>query len=287
VLAGRRLYVEPVFPDSCREVVPPKQRDLSGALVERSILACGLAGLRGKRIDFPGLQATITDVLVRMAFADGTTTVELVRPSKPYVEIASRPGHLQIAGSYGAHGINHILLGFDHLLFVLGLMLMVSGVGRLVNTITAFTVAHSITLALATLGYVHVPGPPVEAAIALSILLVAVEIVRMRRGEPSFTSRSPWVVAFAFGLLHGLGFAGALASVGLPQSDIPFALFAFNVGVEAGQLVFVAGCLALFWLLRRVRVAWPVWSRTVPVYALGSLAAFWFFERLGGFVPVV
>ena len=285
ILAGRRLHVEPVFPQSCREVVPAKARDLPDALVERFILACGAAGLRGQRVEFPGLEATITDALVRMAFADGTTAIALVRPSKSYLDVTSAPGILQIAKSYFVHGVGHILLGFDHLLVRAGLMLIVSGIGRLVATITAFTLAHSITLALATLGYVRVPGPPVEAAIALSILLLAVEIVRMRRGETTFTSQRPWIVAFAFGLLHGFGFAGALASVGLPQSDIPFGLFAFNVGVEAGQLVFVAGCLGLFWLLRRRRIPGPAWSRAAPVYALGTLAAFWFFERLGGFAP--
>jgi hydrogenase/urease accessory protein HupE len=285
VLAGRRLHVEPRFPEACRAVVPPQERALTGALVERSILACGTIGLRGQRVEFPGLQATITDVLVRTSFADGTISTTLVRPSRPYVDIAAAKGALQIARAYLAHGVQHILLGFDHLLFVLGLMLVVSGLGRLVKTVTAFTVAHSITLALATLGYVRVPGPPVEAAIALSILLLAVEIIRVRRGEPSFTSQRPWVVAFAFGLLHGFGFAGALAEVGLPQSDIPLALFAFNVGVEVGQLMFVAACLVLALLLRRARMAWPVWASAVPPYALGSLAAFWFFDRLTGFAP--
>jgi hydrogenase/urease accessory protein HupE len=191
-----------------------------------------------------------------------------------------------VAGAYLAHGVEHILLGFDHLLFVLALILIVRSTRVLLWTITAFTLAHSITLALATLGVVRVPGPPVEATIALSILLLASEILRMQRGEPSLTARRPWLVAFCFGLLHGFGFAGALAGLGLPPGDIPLALFAFNVGVELGQLAFIAAVLVLMTLARRTgglsgleRHALPVTAR-----AIGVLAAFWFFERLAGFV---
>ena len=162
------------------------------------------------------------------------------------------------------------MYGTDHLLFVLGLMLMVRDVWMLLKTITAFTLAHSITLAAATLGYVHVPAPPLEAAIALSIMFVGVEVLRSRRGETSLTLRQPWLVAFAFGLVHGLGFASGLASLGLPQGDIPVALLFFNIGVEAGQLSFVAVVLLLVRCFDLLRIHWPQPARMVPAYVVGS-----------------
>jgi hydrogenase/urease accessory protein HupE len=192
-------------------------------------------------------------------------------------------------------GIEHILLGFDHLLFVLALLLIVEGTRRLIATVTAFTVAHSLTLAAASLGWLHVPGPPVEAIIALSIVFVAAEIIHVRRGQPSLTQRRPWVVAFTFGLLHGLGFARALAEVGLPPLAIPTALLFFNVGVELGQLLFIAAVLGLVAVGRRMTARLPEWSRLVvrlpewswlvPPYAIGSIAMFWVIERVTGFLP--
>ena len=183
--------------------------------------------------------------------------------------------------TYGALGVEHILLGIDHLLFVLALLLIVSGWRKLVATITAFTVAHSITLALATLGFVNVPQAPVEAVIALSILFVAVEIVHWRQGREGLTRRRPWVVAFLFGLLHGLGFAGALTEIGLPEHAIPLALLFFNIGVEIGQLLFIAVILAAIPGLRRLSL--PEWAWRIPVYSIGGLAAFWTIERIVGF----
>lgn len=193
----------------------------------------------------------------------------------------------QGAKRYLRLGIEHILEGVDHLLFVLALLIMVHQGWRLVKTITAFTVAHSITLGLATLGYVHVPPAPVEASIALSIVFLCVEIVHAARGRVGITYRYPWVVAFAFGLLHGLGFAGALAEIGLPPAEIPQALLFFNLGVEVGQLLFVFAVLALLWLLGKLPVRWPVWLRLVPTYAIGGVAMFWFIERLQGVLPAV
>jgi len=284
VFSERPLPVEPHFPASCRTLVSPAAHELPAALLVRSVLECGPGGLRGQRIEFAGLEATLADVLVRVSTPDGAVATTLVRRSRPWLEVAPDRGPGAIAGAYLAHGVEHILGGFDHLLFVLGLIWIVRGVGRLVKTITAFTVAHSITLALATLGVVRLASPPVEASIALSILLLAVEIARIDRGEPSLSVRFPWAVAFSFGLLHGFGFAGALAELGLPPADIPLALLAFNAGVEAGQLAVVAGFLAAAWLLRRLRIAWPGWARAAPAYAFGSLAAYWFFDRLAGFV---
>ena len=192
---------------------------------------------------FPGLAATRIDVLVRLARSDGTTQLGRVLVLDPQFVFSASPGAMEVARTYTVLGIEHILSGVDHLLFVLALVMLVRGTRRLVATITAFTLAHSLTLAAASLGFVSVPGPPVEATIALSIMFVAAEIVRARQGRPGLTQRYPWLVAFSFGLLHGLGFAGALAEVGLPPLSIPLALLFFNVGVEIGQLLFVAAVL--------------------------------------------
>jgi len=202
-------------------------------------------GLAGKRIEFVGLQATITDVLVRVHLRDRDRMTTLVHPSRPWIEIAGARGPLTVALGYLASGIHHILLGVDHLLFVLGLLLVVKDRWMLVKTISAFTAAHSITLAIATLGYASVPAAPLNAAIAVSILFLGAEVVRSWRGETSLTIRHPWVVAFAFGLLHGFGFASGLTTMGLARTEIPLALLMFNVGVEAGQLLFVVLILLL------------------------------------------
>jgi hydrogenase/urease accessory protein HupE len=243
-------------------------------------------GLAGKRIEFAGLQATITDVLVRVQLRDGAYSTTLIHPSQPWLEIAAAQGSLSVAATYVRHGAEHILYGYDHLLFILALLLIVRSVRVLLWTITAFTIAHSITLALATLGVVHVPGPPVEASIALSILLLAAEIVRLQRGEQSLTARWPWVVAFCFGLLHGFGFASALSDIGLPRGDIPVALFAFNVGVELGQIAFIAAVLGTIALARRLTLAASIerYALRAAPFGIGALAAFWFFDRLAGFL---
>lgn len=229
-------------------------------------------------IGFPGLEYTVTDVFVRVTLLDGSTTTTIARPTDPRVELRG--------GSWGANtleyltlGIQHILLGIDHLLFVLGLLLIVRGWGLLVKTITAFTLAHSITLALATLGYASVPLPPLNAAIALSILFLGPEIVRVWRGETSFTIRHPWVVAFAFGLLHGFGFASGLSTVGMPKAEIPLALLMFNIGVEFGQLAFVVLMLLVYRSLRVLEFHWPRWVEFAPGYAIGSLGAYWTIQR--------
>lgn len=285
VLAGTRLPIVLKLPDRVKNLNDPVVNELADSLVERRWVDAGPNGLAGERIEFPGLQLTIADVLVRVQMRDGTVSTTLVRPTRPWIEITTAPGLLAVAGAYVLHGIEHILFGFDHLLFVLALILIVRSRKVLLWTITAFTIAHSITLSLATLGVVHVPGPPVEATIALSILLLACEIVRLQRGQASMTAQWPWVVAFSFGLLHGLGFAGALTQIGLPQGDIPLALFAFNIGVEVGQLIFIAAVLGVLAAARRFKPA-PIVERRalfVSTYVIGALAAFWFMERLAGF----
>jgi len=280
VLAGMRLPVALKLPDGVRNVEEPSVQELSGSLLERRSVDAGPNGLAGKRIEFPGLQLTITDVLVRIERLDGTPSTELVRPPRPWLEIAAQRGALATAGVFLAQGIEHILLGVDHLLFVLGLLLIVRTPWMLVKTITAFTVAHSITLAVATFGFATVPAPPLNAAIALSILFLGPEIVRVWRGQTSFTIRHPWVVAFAFGLLHGFGFASGLTALGLPRNEIPLALLAFNVGVEIGQLAFVALILLLVRAFKVLQVHWPRAAELAPAYVIGSLGAFWTIQRV-------
>jgi hydrogenase/urease accessory protein HupE len=279
-----RLPVVLELPAEARNVTAPTAREFPDSIVERRLVEVP-GGLAGKRIEFVGLQASITDVLARVQLRDGAYSTMLVHPSQPWIEIAAAQGPLAVFATYVRHGVEHILLGYDHLLFVLALMLIVRSTRVLVWTITAFTLAHSITLAAATLGVVRVPGPPVEATIALSILLLAAEIFHVRRGRPSLTARWPWLVAFSFGLLHGFGFAGALTSIGLPRNDVPLALFAFNVGVELGQLLFISVVLGLLALAKRLPLPRPLAQHALPVagYAIGSLAAFWFVERLAGF----
>ena len=198
--------------------------------------------------------------------------------------VEGQPGWGRLAADYLAMGIEHILLGVDHLAFVAGLLLLVRGWGRLVKTITAFTVAHSLSLALAVAGVVRVPPGPVEAAIALSIAYLAVEVVYAVRGRRGWTVRYPWMVAFGFGLLHGLGFAGALTGLGLPPREIPWALLFFNLGVEAGQLLFVGFWLTLGWARRTLEFKTTRWARLGPAYAIGSLALVWFFQRFEAWI---
>ena len=242
-----------------------------------------LEPLRGQSLRIDGLEATMTDALVRIEFSDGAMWTGRLTPQAPELTIPERPGRGSVALTYFSLGVEHILTGIDHLLFVLALLIITGGTMRLLWTVTAFTVAHSITLALATLGFVHVPSPPVEAVIALSIVFVAAEILHGWQGVKGLTVRAPWIVAFTFGLLHGFGFAGALAEIGLPQGQIPLALFFFNVGVEAGQLVFIAAILAIFAATRHFRPRLPRWAELVPPYAIGSIAMFWVIQRIAAF----
>jgi len=278
------LYVQ--FPADAKNVTEPRGAMVNNALTERwSVQRAG--GLTGGTIHIDGLNATMTDVLVRLERLDGTTQVTRLTPSAPSFVVEAAPRAMQVARTYLVLGVEHILGGIDHLLFVLALLILVKGSGRLIATVTAFTLAHSLTLAGATLGYVHVPGPPVEAAIALSIVFVAAEIIRSRQGMAGLTERFPWIVAFIFGLLHGFGFASALNEVGLPQSAIPVALLFFNVGVEIGQLLFIAAVFSVVALARRVArrigMSQPAWAWRVPPYAIGAVSAFWIIQRIAAF----
>lgn len=280
VLAGMRLPIALKLPDDVKNLREPSVQELADSFLERRWIDAGPNGLAGQRIEFPGLQGTITDVLVRVEMLDGRSWTTIVHPSQPWVEITAAQTRMEVMGTFIVQGIRHILFGADHMLFVLGLLLIVKDRWMLLKTITAFTVAHSITLAIATLGYAEAPVLPLNAAIALSILFLGPEIVRSWRGETSFTIRHPWVVAFAFGLLHGFGFASALTSAGLPKAELPVALLSFNVGVEIGQLSFVALILSLERAFRILEVRWPRWAEALPGYTVGSLGAFWTVQRL-------
>ena len=275
----RVLALTPRLEPACASAIGPLQSMRDGASVQRWTMDCGATGIGGRALRIEGLEGTLTDALVRIAHASGELEQALLRPSSPTYDIAGTRGTLEVAADYARLGVEHILLGFDHLLFVLGLLLLVRRVGPLIGTVTALTLAHSLTLALATLGVVHVPSAPVEAAIALSIAYLAAEVLHVRQGRPGLTARMPWLVAFAFGLLHGLGFAGALREVGLPEHEIPTALLFFNVGVEIGQLLLIGACLGLARAARQVQLRTPGWAPAVPAYAIGSLAALWSIER--------
>jgi len=273
------LLVMLQLPDAVKNTTEPVIQRLNDSTIERRRIEIPNGELAGQRIDFVGLQATITDVLVRASWLDGRQVTEIVRPTRPWVELSDRQSAWQVATTYATLGIEHILMGIDHLLFVVGLMIIVRSIRSLIKTVTAFTVAHSITLGLATLGYASIPADPLNAAIALSILFLGVEVVRLWRGQTSFTLRHPWVVAFAFGLLHGFGFASGLTTVGLPSGDIPLALLSFNVGVEIGQLSFVVIILLLHHALGILQFNLPKWASYAPGYIVGALGAYWTIER--------
>jgi hypothetical protein len=262
--------MQPIFPSHC-EWKPPE-------------LDCGQRGFVGK-LSFMGLGSKQSVALIRVIGDEGSTQAYTVSAAHPVVTVGRDPGTdtaawLDLADTYINLGIEHILRGIDHLLFVLGLIWLVRDRWMLVKTITAFTVAHSLSLAAATFGWVGVPEKPLNAAIALSIIFVGVEIVKLQRGQIGLTARYPWIVAFAFGLLHGLGFATALTALGIPQTTLAIALLFFNIGVEIGQLGFVFVVLALMWAHRQAQAILPRWSAELPAYAIGSVAAFWFLVRI-------
>jgi hydrogenase/urease accessory protein HupE len=286
-----RLAIYVNLPEGTKDVGTPRISFGDGAYVERRTIRRD-GGLTGHAVSIEGLSATSTDVLVRIEALAGAIQTERLSPTKTAFVVQAAPGATEVATTYLRLGVEHILFGFDHLLFVLALVILVREWRRVAITVTAFTIAHSITLAAATLSFVNVPGPPVEATIALSIMLVSVEILNARRGKPSLTARLPWLVAFSFGLLHGFGFAGALAEVGLPQHAIPVALLFFNLGVEIGQLAFVTAVLSSVWFLREtapqlfgaalVKRSFDRLDVTIT-YGIGVVAAYWLIERTSAF----
>jgi hydrogenase/urease accessory protein HupE len=282
---GAAPAIEPVFPDDCSALTQPMEPRAAvsagaGAKVLQWTLQCDKALRSATQIAFAGLPLTLIDVLVRVSYLDGQSEEQVARPRTPAVVLsASRAQGLEVPAYFGL-GVEHILGGIDHLLFVLCLILLVPSLAGLLKTITAFTLAHSLTLALSALDVVHVAQPPVEATIALSILFLARELAR-KDIRDGIAVRRPWAVAFVFGLLHGFGFAGALAEIGLPQGAIPSALFLFNLGIETGQLVFVALVYPAVLLARHWRPLWPRWATPLPVYCVGAVAGFWWLQRMG------
>lgn len=268
------------LPEHWQDVAEPTVRRLPDSQLFRRIVAVGDEGVEGSLLRFHRLESTITDVFVRLNRLDGSVMTAVARPSKPYVELRGERSLNTVARDYIGLGFHHILQGVDHLLFVMGLLLIVKSRKMLVKTVTAFTVAHSITLAIATFGYARVPIPPLNAAVALSILFLGPEIVRTWRGQTSLTIRFPWCVAFLFGLLHGFGFASGLTTTGMPKSELLPALLFFNVGVELGQLAFVFIMLALVRSFKILDVRWPRWAELAPGYAVGSLGAYWTIQRV-------
>ena len=279
---GTRLRLFVRLPEGTTNMDEPRVYATGAANIERWRIRHP-GGLQGKTIRIDGLSASATDVLVRIEYLDGTNQVARLVPTSPDLTITGRPDTWQVMKTYLSLGVEHILLGIDHLLFVFTLLLLLEGWRRLLATVTAFTVAHSITLALATFGVLRVPGPPVEACIALSIAFVAAEIIHRQRGQEPLTWRRPWIVASGFGLLHGLGFASALQEVGLPQADIPLALLFFNIGVEIGQILFILAALPVIHVFRRLSRGLPASASAVTPYLIGAVAMFWTMERIAAF----
>lgn len=286
---GRPMNIRARLPENCDEQYPPEPRFDGGGWVAHWIANCP-GGLAGGEIAIEGLDRTQTDVLVRYEPIEADNRTMRLTPGAFSFEVPVDPGSLTVVASYFGLGVEHILEGIDHLLFVFALLLLIRDRWRLVGAVTAFTVAHSITLAAAVFGWLVVPGPPVEAVIALSIVFLAVEVLKSRPEKQRLSERWPWVVSFSFGLLHGLGFAGALLEIGLPQTDIPLALLGFNLGVEAGQLLFIFAVLFAGWCVSRLLPS--IWRRlagagkpgiAVMSYAIGGIAGFWFIERVVGF----
>ncbi len=273
--------IQPVFPPffSIEDLEAPNQ--IPGSVIY-SYKISSKEDLQGKILRIEGLNKTLIDVLVHIEYLGGQKATFMLQPDKDTGVIPGKTTTLDVIKTYTQLGIEHILFGIDHLLFVLALIIITMGRWKIIKTITAFTIAHSITLSLAALGYVNFPTPPVEAVIALSIVFLAIEIIKMINGEQTLTSKKPWLVAFTFGLLHGFGFAGALSNIGLPQQDIPFALAFFNVGVEIGQIVFVLVVLVFIKLIS-FKKDWPIILKKTPAYIIGSLSSFWLIERLVAF----
>lgn len=273
---------EAVIPESCELVGQAEKRFAATNILTQSELKC-TGPLDGQSVGLAGLELSSTDALVRIAPLDSAMQTLRLTPDKPVAEIPSAQGQPQIsnvATTYTLLGIEHILEGLDHLLFVLALVLLLKGGWLVAQTVTAFTIAHSLTLVGTTLGYLSLPQQPVETVIALSIVFLAVEIAKAKSGERRLSERFPWIVAFLFGLLHGFGFAGALAEIGLPQDDVPLALLTFNIGVEIGQLLIVASGLAILALIRRFSETKLRPVKLIAAYGIGTISTYWFIERM-------
>lgn len=269
---------QPRLPEGCF-IDGPQSRVISGgAAVTRSAVLCR-AAVPGHSIGLVNFDAAQSDVLVRVAPLGRPVQALRLTPEEPTALIMEKSDRGQVVLTYFGTGTDHIIFGYDHLLFVVSLVLLLSGFSTIVKAVTAFTVAHSLTLIGTTLGLVGLPQRPVESVIALSIVFLAVEILKRKPDDQRLSERIPWVVAFGFGLLHGFGFAGALKEIGLPESDMPVALLSFNLGVEAGQLVIVGLTSGLLMLIRRHVPGHQGAAVKLATYAIGITASFWFIER--------
>ena len=281
---NRGLGLTPLLPEFFKPAGPPTGRKWSGSWVEYSSYRTGNRALTGATIGVEGLGPIQTEVLVRITLKDGTQHSTILRPGRDSFTIPEQATWGEVIVSYWRMGTTHILGGADHLLFVLALLLIVTGLWPVLKAITSFTLAHSITLVLATLGIVNLPPAPTEAIISLSIVFLACEIIHKHQGKIVLTERYPWLIAFTFGLFHGLGFAGALSEIGVPHNEVPLALLMFNVGVETGQLLFIGAVLAVLSLIRRLPVQAPQGSWRLLPYSIGSIACFWTIERIISFL---
>lgn len=277
--AGVTEQSHPVLPRVCDVVGAPRRDMADRALVSRYEVRC-TGEVAGSRIGLANFAGSRTDVLLRVAPLGRPVQAARLTASEPTAEIRARPGSWQVARTYFVTGIEHIVFGYDHLLFVIALVLLLRGGWAVAKAVTAFTVAHSITLAGTTLGLIGLPQAPVEALIALSIVFLAVEIVKREPDRTGLTERAPWIVAFVFGLLHGFGFAGALHEIGLPERDVPTALLTFNLGVEAGQLLIVLACLGAIAVVTRVAAFAVLPLTRLATYGIGMVASYWLIERL-------
>ncbi len=272
ILQDRRLPIDPLLPEDC-EPTSATREVTGGALLQRWTVTCALdTGF----IHISGLSRTITDVMVQITRLDGAVSNRLLRPAEPSFDLSDPTPSV---AAYLTLGIEHLIFGIDHVLFVVGLVLFIPNKLALLKTITAFTLAHSITLALSVVELVKLPQGPVEAVIALSILFLARELTLPEASRSALTRVRPWIMAFTFGLLHGFGFAGALADIGLPREQLALSLFLFNVGIEIGQLMIIAALVGVLWLARRAWSGVAVVERAF-VYIMGSFAAFWTIDRV-------
>ena len=272
--------LRPLLPSTCPAVGQPSLDETIESLTTTWTIECGSGGIVGTTIGVDGLGVAKTDALLHLELADGRAIDTVLRVGTPTFVVPERDTALAVAHRYVGLGIDHILSGYDHLLFVFGLLLLATDWRRLVATITAFTLGHSVTLTLAVLDVARVPPAPVEVLIAFSIFVLAVELARFDAGpDATLMRRRPWLMALGFGFLHGLGFAGTLRAAGLPADAVPLALLGFNVGIEIGQLAFVLAVLALRAGLRPALARLPAWADAVPTYAMGTLAACWMIER--------
>ena len=270
---------EIIIPENC-EVEGDRQREYSGSnILTRLSLRCH-GPVQGQTIGLKGLELSTTDALVRIAPMGSAMQTVRLTPDQPSATLTKPSVISNVAATYTIIGVEHILLGFDHLFFVLALVLLLKGGWLVAKTVTAFTVAHSITLVGTTLGWLSLPSQPVEAVIALSIIFLAIEVVKAKPDDRRLSERFPWIVAFLFGLLHGFGFAGALAEIGLPEGDVPLALLTFNLGVEIGQLAIVAVALAALYVIRKLRSNWLHPTKTATAYGIGIISTYWFVERM-------